>query len=132
MKIGQPANYANMWKFSALFSDWFFQEVITGLFKIEIYDEVYALKRDNDPLCGYCNVEWPRYDRDPRYKREKSTALIAIKNSHEDSGNHDPFSKMRSMLETLAHEMLHFIFDLYVCKCTNGCCYKGLAGHGVE
>ena len=76
---------------------------------------------------GYCELEDPEWQCDPRFELEKAFVRIVI--CGQDNEKDRPATeKIQQYLETLVHEMLHAVFKLFTCQCNDGCSEKALEG----
>ena len=67
--------------------------------------------------AAYCQYFFVGKERDPRYRLQQPLGPIWIQKRMEAY----PLKKIGNYLNLLAHEMLHAVFIIYACSCSNGC-----------
>lgn len=115
----------------AVIYDAFFGGLLTGYCKVELLTEASTKMRGLQNINGYIYTMNPGDERDPRFRVEKSYSEITLSHSRFDNN----YKAIKSYQETLLHEMLHAVFDIYECQC-DACkeCrgYGAEGGHGVH
>ncbi|TVY68975.1 hypothetical protein LSUE1_G006084, partial [Lachnellula suecica] len=114
--IKTPENLDDLWKWFGFFNDLYFGGLLTGFCRLEFVDSV--IKRGEPNCGGFCAPYFPGEDLDPRFRREQPYCLIVILKEEEWN---NPLERIRIYLYRLIHEMIHAIFDIYECRCGNGC-----------
>lgn len=138
-KLGDPDNIEDLTGFFDLFNDMYFNGLITGYCKIVLLKASVLRKRflESD-LIGHCDPCFPREGRDPRFQPENvmCTLSIVIQDNCRVVEQKGPWTRIQDHLDTLIHEMLHAMFDIYTCRCEHGCRQKqeveGGGGHHTE
>ncbi|KAF4634829.1 hypothetical protein G7Y89_g3278 [Cudoniella acicularis] len=93
--LSNHENLEDLQKFFDIFNKVYFNGVITGYWKLELY----ALRRYND-YDGYCEL-LKGTERDPGFKHETA--------------------RIEALLNIPMHEMSHALFGIYACRCERGC-----------
>jgi hypothetical protein len=130
--LAQPDNLEDLNKFFNLFDDAYFGGLLKGYCRLEtISSSDSTQRRFGGHWDGTCQPYWPGEERDSRYALDKPFIVLTMRR-HED----DRFESIKNHLEVLLHEMVHAIFDIYTCRCQNGCkqrhAREGGGGHWVE
>jgi hypothetical protein len=130
--LAQPDNFEDLNKFFDIFDDAYFGGLLKGYCRLEWIEESDTERRLEKGFDGVCYPYFPGEQRDPRFITEKPLIVITLLRH---PGN-DRFWAIHNYLEVLLHEMLHAIFDIYTCRCDNGCkqrhAREGGGGHWVE
>ncbi|CZR58069.1 uncharacterized protein PAC_07959 [Phialocephala subalpina] len=138
-KLGNVDNIEDLTEFFDLFNDMYFNGLLTGYCKLVLIRAGTLQKRFLESgLIGRCEPSFPKEGRDPRFQPEKvmCTLSIAIEDDRrvlrQEKGS---WKRIQDRLDTLVHEMLHAMFDIYTCRCEKGCRQKlegeGGGGHHV-
>jgi hypothetical protein len=117
--ISRPENLDDIRKFFEIFDDFFFHGVLKGYCTLEIFRDTHH--RLGSKISGYCYTELPGLERDWRYKISRPYPHIAIAVA---TNKMWPFERISGYMSTLLHEMLHALFTLYTCRCSQGCRQK--------
>ncbi|KAN0090521.1 hypothetical protein V8E51_019100 [Hyaloscypha variabilis] len=125
--LGQPNNLRDMRKYFEIFNDVLYNGVLTGHYQVEILGDEWALQRLGFVTLGYCELEDPEWQCDPRFELEKAFVRIVIC-GQESEKDRPATEKIQQYLETLVHEMLHAVFKLFTCQRNDGCSEKALEG----
>ncbi|KUJ15433.1 uncharacterized protein LY89DRAFT_750774 [Mollisia scopiformis] len=135
-KLGKVDDIENLKLFFDLFNDMYFNGLLTGYCELELIEE-YKLQRRRLKLkeaVGLCQPYFPG-EGHPRYKEGRVFCTLSVAMSEKrDSVNNrwsGPGQRIKHYLDTLIHEMIHALFDIFTCRCPKGCKEKhNLQGGG--
>jgi hypothetical protein len=115
--LAQPDNLEDLNKFFDLFDDAYFGGLLKWYCRLETISPSDSKQRHfGGNWDSICQPYWPEEERDSRYALDKPFIVLTMCR-HDD----DHFESIKIHLEVLLHEMVHAVFEIYTCRCQNGC-----------
>lgn len=111
-------NIEDFQKFFDIFNAVIYNGALTGHCKLQLLGESDHSHRGVLDL-GYCAIDFPGWERDPRFRTGKRVARISIQEQTIGDSDHTVPAIIQS-INILHHLMLHAMFELYTCYCS-GC-----------